>query len=99
MLGNCPSSSIRKRKLYHSHHLEVKIEEREGKSDYEMDKRVGDTCDPHAIEKILSFDPPSEGAKKGPIAGLHAGKEPSKAEIQECYESIEALAKNDLELC
>lgn len=51
------------------------------------------------MQKVLSLDNPSKRAATWPIASLSAGEEQAEAEIQECDEPAEALAKNDAELC
>lgn len=54
---------------------------------------------PHAIQKILSLDSSSKVAATQPIVRIPAVEEQAEAEIQERDEPVEALAKNDVELC
>jgi hypothetical protein len=64
-----------------------------------VDKVRGDDSFSHPIQEILGVDKPAEVAAAGPIARVRAGEEQAEAEVQERDESIEALAKDDVELC
>jgi|688.fasta_scaffold211038_1 hypothetical protein len=64
-----------------------------------MDERWRGFVESKSIEKILGTITSTKIATKRSIKNLYARKKQIETKIQECDESIETLAKNDLELC